>query len=314
VSSPIAILTHGDLDGMVCGILLLRAVSQDASIRITNGEKLANELGALADLPEPPQDVFITDIPLVSHAQASVLAIVAALKKRGSRTHVYDHHHGWEAAQPRSSFATFIVDVRKTTAAAIVWRELLRGDKPSQRWLQLLSEKDQSKDVEIVRDFGLLAALMQPMHWGHTDAALRALASGAELSANEASLSRWYFEIHVPREREIASNAEILTSTHGRKLAWIDLRAYREHFNVSRHAVEMHGVDVVATVIQGAVLLGGQSIDHGIDLTFLHGKHALGTGTITVAGHKSPVRISPQDGKATDPFVAAVRQFILDRL
>ena len=312
--SPVVILTHGDLDGMVCGILLLRAISQDATIRITNGEKLANGLGALVDLPEPPQDVFITDVPLVSRARAGVMDIVATLSERGCRIHVYDHHRGWEAGQPRGSFATFIVDVHKTTAAAIVWRELLRGDKPSQRWLQMLSEKDTSKDVEIVRDFGLLAALMQPMHWGHTDAALRALASGTELSTDQASLSRWYFGVHVPKEREIASNAEILTTTHGRKLAWIDLRACREHFNVSRHAVEMHGADVVATVIRGALLLGGKSIDQGLDLTFLHGQHALGGETVTIAGHKSPVRISPEGGKATDSFVEAVRQFILNRL
>ena len=314
MSGPIVILTHGDLDGMACGILLLRAVSQDANIRITNGEKLANELHAMADLLEPPQDVFITDVPLVPHARSSVMGFVAALKQRGSRIHVYDHHRGWEAAEPKDLFATLVVDVRKTTAAAIAWRELLRGDTASQRWLRLLSEKNQSADAQIVRDFGLLAALMQPMHWGYTEAALRTLASGAKLSPEQEALSRWYFDIHVPREREIASHAEILTTACGRKLAWMDLRAYREHLNVSGHAVEMHGADVVATVIQGAVLLGGQSIDQGLDLTFLHGQHTIGTEMIMIAGHKSPVRISPKDGKAADSFVAAVRQFILDRL
>ena len=49
MSSPVTILTHGDLDGMVCGILLLRAVSRDSNIRITNGNKLATELRAITD-------------------------------------------------------------------------------------------------------------------------------------------------------------------------------------------------------------------------------------------------------------------------
>lgn len=189
MSSPIAILTHGDLDGMVCGILLLRAVSQDASVRIINGEKLANELRALAGLPEPAQDVFITDIPLVSHADSVVMELAADLKQRGCRIHVYDHHRGWDA-QPRDLFAAFVVDVSKTTAAAIVWRELLRGDTTSQRWLRLLSEKDRSDDPQIVEHFGLLVALMQPSHWKHTETVIRALASGAKLSADQKALSR----------------------------------------------------------------------------------------------------------------------------
>ena len=311
---PIAILTHGDLDGMVCGILLLQGISQDASLRITNGEKLAKELEVLAGQTEPPQNVYVTDVPLVSHAGPSVMKLVADLGQRGCKTHVYDHHCGWEAAQPPDMFATLVVDVRKTTAAAILWRELLHGNESCQQWLRLLSEKDRSSEEGIRRDFGLLASLMQPMHWRHTEAVLRALASGGKLSPELEDLSRWYFDIHVPKEREIALQAEVLRTAHGRKLAWMDLRAYHEHFNVSRPAVEIHGADLVATVIKGAILLGGKSIDQGIDLTFLHGQHILETETIVIAGHKTPVRISPKAGRATDSFVAAVRQFILDRL
>lgn len=312
--SEVAILTHGDLDGMVCGILLLRAISQEAFIRIANGEKLASKLRTLASLSQPPQDIFITDIPLLPGANADVIGLVAAVKQHGCRVHVYDHHHGWDAVQDTGQFATFTVDVRKTTAAAIVWRELLRGDRSSQRWLQLLSEKDQSRDPDIVRDFGLLAALMQPMHWKHTEAILRNLASGAKLSPEHEALARWYFDTHVSREREIASKAEVLMTAQGRRLAWIDLRAYREHFHVSRRAAEAYAADVVATVLHGAVLLGGRSIDQGADLTFLHGQHALRTGKIKIAGHKSPVRISPDGCDMTDSLVGAIRQFILDSI
>lgn len=312
--NTVTILTHSDLDGMVSGILLLRAVSQDASIRITNGEKLLEEMSFLAGLPKPPQDVYLADIPLVSHARTILLGHVAELKQKSCRMHVYDHHHGWESAQTKDLFATFVIDVRKTTAAAIVWRELLRTDAPSQRWLRLLSEKDRSADPQIVEHFGLLAALTQPMHKIHAETAIRTLASGGKLSPEQKALSCWYFDIHMPKEHEIASQAEIFTTSHGYKLAWIDLRPYQERFSVSLRACEMHGADVVATVISGGVLLGGKSIDQGIDLSFLHGEHTINNEIATIVGHKSPVRISPKVGLMTDSFVMAVRMFIIDRL
>jgi len=98
----------------------------------------------------------------------------------------------------------------------------------------------------------------------------------AKFRAEQKALSRWYFDIHVQNEREIASKAEILTTLQGRKVAWMDIRAWREHLNVAGLAVEMHDADVAATVILGGVLLGGQSIDQGLDLSFLHGEHMLG--------------------------------------
>jgi hypothetical protein len=177
-----------------------------------------------------------------------------------------------------------------------------------------LAEKEKSNDPRIVERFGLLAALSQPMHRAHVEAALRAMASGGKLSSEQEAMSRWYFEVHVPKEREIAANAEIVATRHGRKLAWIDLRGWQERFIVSRYAAEMHGADAVATVIPGGVLVGGMSIDQGVDLSFLHGEHNLGDQRISVIGHKSPVRISPIGGKVTESFVAAVRQFILDQL
>ena len=66
--------------------------------------------------------------------------------------------------------------------------------------------------------------------------------------------------------------------------------------------------------IRGAILLGGRSIDRGVDLTFLHGRHEVGGIHVTIAGHKSPVRIEPVDRAPGDDFIRATRQLILERL
>ena len=58
----------------------------------------------------------------------------------------------------------------------------------------------------------------------------------------------------------MAEDAEILTTRGGKRLAWLDLRQEKGPMNVAPHAVETHGVELVATVIRGAILLGGRSI------------------------------------------------------
>ncbi|MBN1671103.1 MAG: hypothetical protein JXR37_08735 [Kiritimatiellae bacterium] len=234
----------------------------------------------------------------------------------GTSIHVYDHHNGWdETPGVKTWCATYCVDTRKTTAAAIVWRERLRGDDTSTEWLRLLSEKSSSEDPAIVERFGLLAALMQPQHYAQTEAVLKALAMGFAMVPEHQELSRWYYSEHVGRERKLAAGAQVLFAKSGRRVGWIDLRKEHGFLLVSRLVVEVHNVQVVGTVIRNAVLLGGDSIDRGMDLSFLHGEHTIDGVRLSVAGHKSPVRISAVEADIDgDSFVGAARRLILDRL
>ena len=318
MSGSTVILTHGDLDGMVSAILVLQAVRGETCISITNRKHLPRCLAEQCRSEHPPTAVFITDVPLRGDRAENVADSIEHLAGNGTAIHIFDHHHGWEAPGQRERIArscsSFCIDTSKTTAAALVWRHWLRGDSDSRQWLRLLSEKDTSDDPRIVERFGLLVALMQRENWSRTEETIQALARGEELRPQQKELSDWYYREHVPRVRSLAENAEILTSRGGRRLAWLDLRAEKGPMNVAPYAVEVHGVELVATVIRGAILLGGRSIDRGVDLTFLHGKHEVEGIGVTIAGHKSPVRIEPVNRACGDDFIQAVRAFLLDRL
>lgn len=312
-----SLLTHGDLDGMVSAILVLKSLPLcEASIRIANGRTLGKEIRSVVALTPPPDQVFITDIPLLTEQAGEVIAGIRELRKQGVGVHLYDHHHGWEeAAEARSCGATFCVDTSKTTAAALVWRERCRGMNGSQEWLRLLSEKDKSESPLIRERFGLLAALMQPQNYGKTESVLKALAQGGDMLPEHQELSSRHYSEHVKREKQVAERAEVLVTKSGRKIGWIDLRAEKGFLLVSREVAKTHGVEVVGSVIRGAVLLGGSSIDQGVDLSFLHGEHMVDGIRLSVAGHKSPVRISMVEPDIDeDRFVAAARRLVLDRL
>lgn len=311
------ILTHGDLDGLVSAILLLRITSRDASIKVTNGKHLAAELARVAK--HPPGQVFIADIPLVASESRDVVAAIQQLTEAGAGVHVYDHHVGWNdsselSAKLKTICSTFAIDCGKTTAAAVVWRERLRGDSVGGKWLRLLSEKNESSDPETVQHFGLLCALLQRRNFHHTEAVLKVLAFGDSLTDEHEALADWYYQQHVPRERKIAQEAETFTTSHGHKVAWIDLRQFRDRLNVVRHVVQQHDVDLVVQVVHDAVLAGGQSIDRGIDLSFLHGVHEVSGMRFTVVGHKSPIRIAPEADGLTDEFISVIRCFLIEVL
>lgn len=310
------LLTHGDLDGLVSAILVMKSVTpDDVTILIASGKSLHHELRRLGAITPPPDQVVITDIPLLAAHADEVAAALRGLANTGTQVHLYDHHHGWDAMPAvKTSCATYVVDTRKTTAAAIVWRQRCRGDAGSQNWLRLLSEKSNSDDAAIVERFGLLAALMQPQHFGQTAAVLKALARGQDLPPAYRELSRWYYAEHTEREKKLAARAQVLVARSGRRIGWIDLRREKGFLLVSRLVADTHGVAVVATVIRNAVMLGGASIDQGVDLTFLHGEHTVEGVHLSVAGHKSPVRISVVDASVKTPFVDAARKLILDRL
>jgi len=311
----VCVVTHGDPDGMVSAILVLTAIDTEATIQISNATHLATHLERLANRPKAPAKVFITDIPLAADRGSQVAQTVGHLTECGTEVHIYDHHVGWDntpaAEDIQKRCAAFCVESGRTTAAAVIWRELLSGDRQSQRWLKLLAERDRSADPAIARDFGILAALMQRQHWHHTETVLKAMAAGEELSQEHVALASWHQQTQAKKERVAASRAEVITSEHGTRIGWVDLRTHRGPLHVAPHIIELFGVDLVASVIFNRILVGGDGIDRGVDLQPLHGHHTHAGVEMTIAGHRSPIRIDPTNGQVDEKFINAAREFLL---
>ncbi|MHB9109488.1 MAG: hypothetical protein ACYDCO_20740 [Armatimonadota bacterium] len=312
MTASTSILTHGDLDGLISGIFLLTALGPDTPFRIANGDTLARELEHLG--MDAPSAVYIADIPLVAARKTTVESVVADLHARASTLHLYDHHLGWDAAGLKPHFATYIVDTRRTTAAVLVWQYLLQRDPATRRWLTVLSQKDNADDPATRGDFQLLLALMQPCHWHLTAHVLPALARGALTEADREPMMIWYQTVYEPMVAAVIENVDITLTGQGRRIAWVDLRGHQEYINVTRAIIERYGVDLVATIIPKGILLGGPGIDRGIDLSPLHGTHEYQELRFTIAGHCSPVRISPSTRQFTGEFIQTVYAFVQEKL
>lgn len=311
------VLTHGDVDGMACAMLLLRSLPADATaIRISNGRNLERDLLRVTEMTALPGQVLIADIPRLAHMRGGVAEALAALHARGVQLRIYDHHVGWDGAPEVAPLcATYCVETQKTTAAALVWRERLRGDDASQQWLRVLSEKAASPDPGIRERFGILAALMQPQHYDLTDAVLRSLANGGDLLPDHRRLAEWYYGVHVPRERRLAAAAQVLVAASGCRLGWLDLREEQGHLMVAPLVIREHGVEVVATVTKRAVVVGGSAVDQGRDLSPLHGAHEVNGVGVRAGGHRSPISLTPMGTcTVTDEFVEAARRLLVSRL
>ncbi len=211
-------------------------------------------------------------------------------------------------------FATFIVDTRKTTAAALVWLHALRRAPEAQRWLRALSEKGSSADETIRQDWWVLLALMQPHHWCRSAGVLASLATPGSPAEEREQLARWYVEEHLPQERALAEGAEVLRTSTGLRVGWVDLRGLQGHFYVTQHVIRQHGVDLVATVLDKEILLGSGSIDQGPDLSCFHGEHERNGVRFIIVGHRSPVAIRPREGVVSDTFLSAARDALAEAL
>lgn len=312
------ILTHADLDGMVSGILLLTRLGPDTRVKITNGSKVAEAISSETAGFGSVSNVYIADIPLDRVHVEEVHDALEMLAQKGYLLHLYDHHIGWNepanALRFRPLFATYDVDEKKTTAAALVWRDFLNRDMHCQRWLELLSKKDRSTNGSVADDFRILAALMQPEYVRRRSEIMRSLAFGTSIG-DRCEIVSWYLTEHLPRERNLAEHADVFETRSGRRIGWIDLRGEPGLYaNIGKLVIEYHSVDLAASVVHNGVMLGVASIDRGIDLSFLHGCHNIDGIGLEVVGHRSPVRLRPIDGVVSDEFVLAAKSLITGRI
>jgi hypothetical protein len=82
------IITHGDVDGMVCAAQLIRRERSQSRVMFSNARWIASKLNAVCASSELPQRVYVTDIP----ADRQAAQAVQELSKRGVQVHWIDHH------------------------------------------------------------------------------------------------------------------------------------------------------------------------------------------------------------------------------
>lgn len=305
------IITHVDPDGMVSAILLMKYVTPDARVKFTNGKKLIEKLDEIISMETKPDNIYITDLPLVAEKRLEVLKALEKLHSQGVKIHVIDHHFGWNHADVDSSiFATFHVDTSKTTAAKPVYDIFGPATKGYEIWLAVLSKKDKSADDEISDCFALLVALMH--NYKNREAVLSDCAKDEPIRQKYRKLIDWYFNTHIPYLKSIAADAVVFITTGGKRIGSIDLRQVGGFVNVNQHVIDQFKVDLVVTILSDAILVGGRHIDE-VDLSQLPVPVSSARGTYTIVGHRSPIRIQWKDIDA-DIAVQEISDWLIEVL
>jgi hypothetical protein len=311
--SVAVILTHGDLDGMACAIMLLRCYP-DAALRFGNDRTLARDVRAVAEMEPPPAELLIADIALDPRQHDTVGGALRAVVARGTIVRVFDHHAGWEGhPELPELLTTFCVDAQRTTAAVLVRQECLPHDGEAAFWLSVLSRKQSSPAT--AAHFDLLAALQDPANYGCNEAILRALARDRTILPEWQTLTDEHDQHRTEAQARALADAETLVTAGGLRLGWIDRRGQAERVFIGAEVLQERDWDLSASVMARKVVLGGAHIDSGVSLRFLHGTHTVDGIRLQVAGHDTPVAITLLDrATSSADFEAAVRKLILQSL
>lgn len=91
VNSNAVIITHGDVDGMVCAAQLIRREKSNCDLNFSNARYIKSSLYRILRSSQKPSRVYVSDIP----ANLGVVNILSALSENGSEIFWIDHHP-WE--------------------------------------------------------------------------------------------------------------------------------------------------------------------------------------------------------------------------
>ena len=88
VNSSVSIITHGDVDGMVCAAQLIRREKSKCNLSFSNAKYIKSSLSRILRSSQKPSRVYVSDIP----ANLEVVKILSVLSENGTEIFWIDHH------------------------------------------------------------------------------------------------------------------------------------------------------------------------------------------------------------------------------
>jgi len=127
-NSLVVIITHGDVDGMVCAAQLIRREKSQCDLRFSNAKYIKSALVHILRSSCKPHQIYISDIP----ANPEVIKIISTLKEHGTRIFWIDHHP-WEGEvreQIENCCDEVIYNESLQTPAGILMGRWLKDEDP----------------------------------------------------------------------------------------------------------------------------------------------------------------------------------------
>jgi hypothetical protein len=125
------IITHGDVDGMVCAAQLIRREGGNCEVAFSNARWIARKLEAALRSQATPHRVYVTDIPANGQAAAFVEQIMGA----GAEVCWVDHHPWADGvvAQMQAVCTRLVYNEAISTPAGILLGQWLGEEDPYSR-------------------------------------------------------------------------------------------------------------------------------------------------------------------------------------
>jgi hypothetical protein len=262
--SDVAVVTHGDVDGMTCAAQLIRRERGNCRIIFSNARWITHHLSQLAK-DSLPGRIYITDIP----ANVRAAAVVRALVQGGAEVHWIDHHPWPEGLVERLRHLGAHIEhnvALNTPAGALLGGWLKSEDPYCEQISRICYASKQGTDWE--RNWFLLLA----SYVAKCDrAVLERLAFGQPFAP--ADLARIEAQRHAEERAEevLAVPPRVETTAAGKRLAVYDLSGTPEVYLGSRvflhHAVDYCLIRISARKWQLASAPSSTSVLQGLMAT-----------------------------------------------
>ena len=120
-NADVVIITHGDVDGMICAAHLIRLEKSNYRLIFSNAKYVKNSLAQFLRTENKPHRIYISDIP----ANLKVVKIIQEIKKHGAQVFWIDHHP-WEDVvkeQIESSCNKVVYNASMQTPAGVLMED-----------------------------------------------------------------------------------------------------------------------------------------------------------------------------------------------
>lgn len=127
-NSKAAIITHGDVDGMVCAAQLICREKSNCDLFFSNAKYIKSSLARILRSSQKFSRIYVSDIP----ANLEVVKILSALSENGAEIFWIDHHPWQDGVreQIESYCARIVYNESLQTPAGILMGRWLKDEDP----------------------------------------------------------------------------------------------------------------------------------------------------------------------------------------
>ena len=288
------VITHGDVDGMVCAAQLIRREKSDCEIQFSNARWVGSKLRSILRREELPKRVYVTDIP----ADGGAVETVEQLARKGVSVFWIDHHPWPAGALERMLVACehVVYNEAMSTPAGILLGRWLADEDPYCDRVGLICYAYEKGTPWERNWFRLLASYV-----GRSGkAVLERLAYDQEFTEDDRARIQGQIHKEQLAEKLLSEEPRVATTRSGKAIAVYDL-SDTPGVHLGAKVFRHHEVDYSLIRISPRKWQIACNPTFSLTLQALVGEHDLDGMRVRVAGRKDRLLSIEIDGAEVPP-------------